>query len=298
MSKPATAALRNFLAVFLLAAWAPVAFALAPYMKGDKVSAGDVGAAMSAVEQKLTGAGFEVVGKYQPKGIKDGGVIVVTDKGILDAIRAIGGDAIVGAGMRVAVMGDGTVSYTNPEYWYRAYFNKNYDAHKAAVDAASQKLKQALGGGQGFGGDVAAGKLANYNYMFGMEHFDDNRELNKFGSFEQALQTVRGNLEKGVAGTSKVYEVVIPEKKIAVFGVAMNDSQKGDGAWVGKINGTENLAALPYEMFIVGDQAEALFGRYRIALGYPALTMMSFGKIMATPNNIKDTLKEVAGAKK
>ena len=276
--------------------WAPLALAISPYIKADSVAAGDVNAVMSQVEKKLQAGGFTVIGKYQPKGIADGGVVVVTDKAILDAVGKIGGDVIAGAALRVGVRADGSVSYMNPEYWYRAYFRSNYDANQAAVKSAEAHLKQALGAGAQFGGDVEASGLAKYHYMFGMEYIEDNRDLASYPSFEKAVETVRANLAKGAGNTSKVYEVVMADKKIAVFGVAMNDPKTGEGVWVNKIEGADHIAALPYEVFVVGDKVMGFFGRYRIALSYPALKMTSFGKIMATPGAIRSTLKTVAGA--
>ena len=287
---------RNYLAALVLVLWAPFAFAMAPYIKGDNVPASDVASAMGQVEKKLQANGFTVIGKYQPKGINDSGVVIATDKAMLDTITKIGGDVIVGAALRVGVKSDGTVSYMNPEYWYRAYLRKNYDAHEAAVKGLESRLKTALGAGATFGGEVDPAKLYKYQYMFGMENFEDNRDLKTFASFDAAVDTIRANLTKGEGNTSKIYEVVIPEKKIAVFGVAMNDPKTGDGYWVNKIEGAENIAALPYEIFVVGDKAQALFARYRIALSWSSLKMTSFGKIMATPGNIKSTLKTVAGA--
>ena len=288
--------MKKVLAMLAMLAWVPAAFAIAPYIKGDSVAAGDVRAVMSTVEKKLQAAGFTVIGTYQPKGIPDSGVVVVTDKPMLDTIAKIGGDVIVGAGIRVGVKSDGTVSYMNPDYWYRAYFRKNFDANQGAVKNLEGHLKQALGAGVAFGGEVDASSLPKYHYMFGMEYFDDNRDLVSYSSFDKAVETIRANLAKGEGNSSKVYEIVMPDKKIAVFGVAMNDPKTGDGAWVNKIEGSENIAALPYEIFVVGDKAQALFARYRIALGWSSLKMTSFGKIMATPGNIKSTLKTVAGA--
>lgn len=282
------------LATFAMVIWAPFALAISPYIQADKVAGGEVGAAMEQVEKKLQSGGFTVAGKYQPKGLADNGVIVITDKGIMDSIAKTGGDAIVGAGIRVGVKNDGTVTYMNPEYWYRAYFRTNYDANQAAVQAVESKLKQTLGSNATFGGDVPAADLPKYHYMPMMEYFDDNRDLATHASFEKAVETVRANLAKGVGNTSKVYEIVMPEKKTAVFGVAMNDPKTGEGIWVNKIEGTENIAALPYEIFVVGDKVMGFYGRYRIALSWPALKMTSFGKIMATPGNIRSTLKMVA----
>ena len=131
--------------------------------------------------------------------------------------------------------------------------------------------------------------------MVGMEKFESNKnELNSFGSFELALKAVQGNLAKGVNHTAKVYEVILPEKKVAVFGVAFNDTKTGEGWWVKRI-GADNIAAVPYEMYIVGNKVYALYGRYRIAVGWPALGMGTFMAISDAPDIILEALTDVAG---
>lgn len=286
--------MKKLLGVLFLSLWAPLAFAITPYITGDKVSGGDVNAVMGQVEKKLQAEGFSVVGKYSPKGLGQYGVVVVTDKGVLDAIHGVGGATIVGAGLRVGVKTDGTVSYMNPDYWYRAYFRKQFTSVEPAVKAAQAKLQKALGTGKGFGGDEGANDLPTYRYMVGMEKFDSNKnELKTHASFEAAVKAVQDNLAKG-GKTSKVYEVVMPDVKLAVFGVAMNDPKTGEGVWVNKV-GPDHIAALPYEVYVVGNKVGALYGRYRIALAWPTLGMGTFMKISDTPDEILETLTGVAG---
>lgn len=275
--------------------WAPLAFAVTPYIAGDKVAGGDVKIAMAAVEKKLQAEGFEVVGHHTPKGLPNHGSLVVTDKGILDAIKAQGGATIVGAGIRVGVKADGTVSYMNPDYWYRAYFRKQFGSAEAAVKAVQGKLAKALGAGKGFGGDVDAGDLPSYRYMLGMERFDaDKNELKTHPSFEAAVKAIQDNLAKGVGNTAKVYEIVMADKKLAVFGVALNDPKNGEGWWVNK-TGVDHIAAMPYEIYVVGNKTGALFGRYRIALAWPSLGMGTFMTISDAPDLTQETLAHVTG---
>lgn len=287
--------MKKLLGVLLLSMWAPLAFAITPYIAGDKVSAGDANAVMGQVEKKLQAEGFTVVGKYSPKGLSQYGVVVVTDKGMLDAIHGVGGATVVGAGIRVGVKTDGSVSYMNPDYWYRAYFRKQFSAAEGATKAVQEKLKKALGAGKGFGGDEPAGDLPNYKYMMGMERFEsDKNELKSHASFEAAVKAVQDNLAKGTNNTSKVYEVVLADKKVAVFGVAMNNPKTGEGMWVNKV-GPDNIPALPYEVYVVGNKVSALYGRYRIALAWPTLGMGTFMKISDSPDEILETLTGVAG---
>lgn len=290
--------MKRVFAVLFCLLWSPWAFAVAPYISADSVTGGDVSQILAAVEKKTEAAGFATLGTYRIQGLPQYAVLVVSDKGILDAIHHIGGSNIVGAGIRIGVKADGTVSYMNPEYWYRAFFRDKFSLEQAAVKAVQAKLKQALGDGAGFGGDERAAYLAEYRYMPGMERFDsDKNELNTLPDFNTAVTTVRDNLAKGVSHTAEVYEVVMQDKKIAVFGVAMNDDKMGDGRWLYTVGGTDYIAGLPYEIYIVDNKVYSLYARYRIALGWPNLSMGHFTRIIEIPDEIRATMSRVAGVK-
>jgi hypothetical protein len=274
---------------------AHASMALSPYVRGAKLPTAELSAQVVAVEQKLQAAGFTVIGRHLPKGLPQNATVVVTDPGILDAIRAIGGSAVIASGIRVGVQSDGSVSYMNPDYWYRAYLRGKFGSAQAAVKAAQARLVQALGEGKPFGGDVDADDLPSYRYMFGMERFDSgNSELASHASFEEALATVQANLAKSLGDTSKVYEVVMPDRKVAVFGVAMNSADSGEAWWVNKIQGADHVAALPYEIFIVDNKVYALYARYRIALAWPDLGMGQFMGIINAPDAIRNTMSRLA----
>ncbi len=269
--------------------------ALQPYTNGAKLAGGDLAAAVTAVEQKLNAAGFTTLGVHMAKGLPKQATVVVSDAGLSNAVKDLGGSAIVGLPIRVGVKADGTVSYQTLEYWERAYLRKDYGKAEVAVKAAAAKLEQALGGGAAFGGDVKTEDLANYRYMFGMERFDSgNSLLKEYANFDDAIKAVHDNLAKGVKATAKVYEVVVPDKKIAVFGVAMNDPEYGEGWWVNKI-GADHVAALPWEVFVVNGKVYALFGRFRTALAWPSLGMGQFMGISIHPDRTREMLEAVAG---
>lgn len=277
-----------------LTAFSLLAHALQPYVTGDKVQGGDLKAAMAAAEQKLAAAGFTVIGRHTPPGLPQYASIVVTEPGFTAVLTQIGGSAVVGLPIRVGVKNDGTVSYQNLEYWQRAYLRGNYGKAEAAVKATSGKLQQALGAGKPFGGDVKPEDLPTYRYMAGMERFDDKSELKTYANFDEAVKAIRDNLAKGVAKTSKVYEVVMADKKLAVFGVATNDPEDGEGWWANKI-GPDHVAALPWEIFVVDNKAYALFARYRTALAWPDLGMFQFMKIGSHPDSNQAMMAKVAG---
>jgi hypothetical protein len=107
-------------------------------------------------------------------------------------------------------------------------------------------------------------------------------------AFEDAVKSDSGQSGAWCGKTSKVYEIIMPDKQIAVFGVAMNDPKEGEGWWV-KTAGVDNIAALPYEIYVVNNKAGHLFARFRIALGWPAVGMGSFMRIVEAPGIIHDT---------
>jgi hypothetical protein len=272
-----------------------VCLATSPYLLASKLPAADLSTQLSQVEKKLQAEGFTVIGRHTPKGLPTNASLVVTDPAMLEAIRTIGGSSIIAAGIRVGVQSDGTVSYMNPDYWFRAYLRGPFKTAQTPVKAIQTRLAKALGEGAGFGGDVPEADLPNYRYMFGMERFDSpNSELSSHASFDDALKAVQDNLAKGVGNTSRSYEVVMADRKLAVFGVAMNDPADGESGWMNKI-GADHIAGMPYEIFIVGNKVFALYARYRIALGWPALGMGQFMGIINTPDAIRNTLVRVAG---
>ncbi len=287
--------MRKLLAALILVLLSPFAWAVAPYTYGDRVAAGDIKDVMAKVEGKLSKAGFKVIGKYSPGGLPDLGVVVVTDNALLGTVKSLGGSSIVAAPVRIGVKADGTVSYMNPDYWYRAFFRTGFKVAERTIKGLQSRLAKALGSRGNFGGDVAKTDLTEYQYMFGMESFDSDKNLLiEHLTFDDAVSAIQQNLARGVAKTSKVYEIVMPDKKIAVFGVAMNDAKEGEAWWVKGI-GSDNVAALPYEIYVVGNKANHLFARYRIALGWPAVGMGQFMRIVEAPYVIQETLSAVAG---
>jgi hypothetical protein len=287
--------MKRIAAVMALLFWAPLAFALSPYFNGTKVPSDDVQTVLGQVESKLAKAGFTVLGKYAPPGLAGYGVVVVSDQALLNVVRQMGGASIVAAPIRVGVRADGTVSYMNLEYWTRAYLRKQYPLADKTVKAVHARLVKTLGQGKPFGGDVDRKDLADYQYMFGMEGFESDKNLlMEHLVFEDAVQAIRDNLARNAGKTSKVYEIVMPDKKVAVFGVALNDPKEGEGWWV-KTIGADNIAALPYEIYVVNNKANHLFARFRIALGWPDVGMGDFMRIVDAPGVIRDTLTVVAG---
>ncbi len=70
--------MRRLLLLFAFLLASPLSWAVAPYIHGERVAAGELTAVMTSVESKLTRAGFQVVGRHTPPGLPGHGVIVVT----------------------------------------------------------------------------------------------------------------------------------------------------------------------------------------------------------------------------
>ena len=285
--------------LLVAAAWLGIsglALAISPYYQGNKLPAGPLAGLATTVEARLKSAGFQPVGRYFPKGLPEHGVVIATHPRLQAAAAAVGRHAILASVVRVGIQAGGEVSWTNPDYWGRAYLRDGYDSREADFARVRAALKQALGEDEAFGGDESAKKLADYRYMIGMEKLDSARaRLAKTGGFVEAVSTVREHLANGTEKTARVYEVVLPDARLAVFGVALNDETRGDAVWLSKIKMLESIAGLPYEIYVVGDEILAPFARFRVALAFPDVSMGKFMRISGTPGFVHDTLKAVAG---
>ena len=287
--------------------WVLPASAAKPYTAAAEVADGAVPEVTQRVKAAVEEAGFEVAGSYHPLGKDRLAVVSVTDPAILDAIRQRpetekGGLPIFGAALRVGIRRPEDkaaveVSFTNPTYWTHAYFQSHYGEVKGAAEDAESRLLDALQGlgearSETYGGEVA--ELDHYHYMMFMPYLEDHIRLAGHEDFTTALEAVRSGLADSASGVSQVYEVVMEDKGMAVFGVALEDPDKGAPTWFPKLI-ERHVAALPYEVAVVDGNVYMAHGRFRIALGWPELTMATFGDIMSAPGDTKTILEAVAG---
>jgi hypothetical protein len=280
-----------------------------PFILANSAS-GDVASVAASTKAKLAGAGFEVVGSYSPyAGVEN---IVFTSPELKSAAtKSVRGG--YGAAMRAAVTKVGNdiqVTYTNPVYWANAY------RMASNLDDVSAKLKTALGMQKQYGtGDkeLTAEDMREYHYTVMMEYFDDPSELASYSNHAAAVKAVEANLAAGKKGTSQVYKISLGKdpkgKEMTLFGVGLGGTSdkdcSGDKYIMEKIDkdAIRSSAHLPYELLVYGDEVEALYGRFRIALSWPHLPMMAsetgatFMSIMCAPDSIKEALKAAAGGK-
>jgi len=291
---------RTFLVVVLVFSIGFNAFSqeLSPYIK--------VGETPNTMQQTfedvitvLKEHSFTVIGGYNPSGKSSLQVIAFTKTDLKNAVVKVADRGSLAAIFKVGLVkkdGKVTISYTNPDYILRAYLRENYNSNKALYNKFSTDLKTALSGlgseFTSFGGSVEASKLKKYHYKVMMPYFTNPVLLNEFSSFDEGLQTILNNLKTGKGNSKQVYKLVFKSKKIAVIGVGLKSKEDGEAHFLPKI-GESHAAAMPYEIILQGTKATMLHGKYRIALHWPDLSMGTFMKIMSTPGDIEDTLKEV-----
>ena len=269
---------------------------LSPYLKAGSFK-GSIADAKAKVQSSLVNAGFEIIGDYNPENKSNFSVLVYTDNTLKGICIQAKNRAALAAALKVGFVKKGdivVVSMINPDYLFNAYFQDNYDKFSGQLMQVANKAKKAVqifnSNLSGFGGSLEMDDVREYQYMWGMEEYTDPVELKEFSSFDAGVKTIEKNLASGKGHTVKVYELKFTKAKVAVFGVGLFDKETGEPFFL-PIIGEDHIAAMPYEIILVGNTATILHGRYRIALHWPELTMGTFTKIMSTPGDVEESLK-------
>lgn len=290
---------------------------LKPYVLAYTTTAGTVASVTDEVKAKLTGAGFQVVGSYAP--FDGANILVITNDALLKAAASSGRGGYLapervtitkqyGNGKGVAfnpANADIQVAFTNPVYWAAAY------RVSADVSAVKAKLVTTLGDKEEYGSfydyknGISAGDLKDYRYMIFMEEFTDPSDLGTFADHSAAVKAIEAGLGAHAGGASQVYRIDIPGTQETVFGVALTQGCSADAHIMKTIDmgPLHNTAYAPYEILVNGKNAEAPYARFRIAISYLGLPMVSnktggtFMDIMCAPHAIENALKAVTGKK-
>ncbi len=253
--------------------------------------------AKTKVSNALKAKNFKIFGSYSPAGNPSYKVICFTRNDIY-GITLIGKDQRVLASMqKVALRKTATgieVSLLNPEYIFNAYLRDKITPYEAKLQKITSDIKEALkpvgDDFTPFGGSLSKKELRKYHYMMAMPYFDDPVELKTFSSFEEGARIIENNLAAKKGNTLKVYSLRFNKSKIAVYGVGLLNKEEGEAYFLPKI-GDSHIAALPYEILLLGNKALMLHGKYRLALHWPELTMSQFMKISSTPGDIEDMME-------
>ncbi|MBN1250940.1 MAG: hypothetical protein JXR51_04230 [Bacteroidales bacterium] len=266
-------------------------------------SLGSVEGSINDISKKVTAAltekGFKIFGSYYPQGKYSNKVIAFTRDDLYKVALSGKDQKFLAAMLKVGLIKDGEkvkISLLNPEYIFNAYFRGSFATYKdklMKVDSDAKEALKSIGGEfTAFGGGLSAKELQKYHYMMGMPYFDEPIELKIFSSFEEGTKIIEENLNSKKSSTEKVYMLKFSNSKIALYGIALNDKEKGEAAFLPKI-GTDHIAAMPYELLLIDNKAIMLHAKYRLALHWPKLTMAQFMKISSTPGKIEDILKSL-----
>ncbi|MGV6845547.1 MAG: hypothetical protein ACWA42_05415 [Lutibacter sp.] len=247
----------------------------------------------------LKSDGFIVLGSYNPENKATLKVIAFTNNDLKNTTVKVLDRGALGAICKIGLVEKNnlvTISYTNPDYFLRAYMQDNFVTFKSVFTKFSSDVKSSLSkfGNEfkSFGGAIEAKKIKKYHYKIMMPYFTDPVELNEYSSFDEGLKIIESNLAKKVGQTKLVYKLIYPNKQVAVFGIGLLNKEEGESYFLPKI-GEAHIAAMPYEIILQGKKVTMLHGKYRLALCWPDLTMGTFMKIMSTPGDIEDALEAV-----
>lgn len=292
--------MKNLLVTTLLSLIAIVGYGqrLKPYTLASK-STESMEQVKAKTKESLKTAGFDILGEYRPAADIDRYLIVISSPDLIAAVKQIGNLTGFASALRVGITKEGEtviVSYTTPAYWANAYFQDNYTKVAMHINKVTAALGKAIGKQSTFGSEEGEtiDDLREYQYMMGMPEFDDTEELADFDSYQAAVAHIDKKLKEGVSNVAKVYEIEVPGKQLKLYGIALKGTT-GEEQFLPIIDGStpKHTCFLPYEILVMGEEVHMLHGRFRIALSFPDLTMMTFSKIMATPGDIEELLEAI-----
>lgn len=268
---------------------------LAPFVS---VSAtGSMEEVVSKVENSIKDAQFTIVGKYNVANNSNLQVICFTNDDLKKTCSLFSDRGALASVLKIGVRKHENkieVSLINPEYMFNAYFGKNYTKQGLALKKIDKKAKNILVNAFGpikeFGGKLEKENLREYHYKVMMPYFQDATVLEEYDSFEKGLEYIRKKIAASGKDLVPVYEIVIPGKKMAVFGIGLHNAELGEGSFL-PIIGERHIAAMPYEIILQDKEVSMLPGKYRFALYWPELTMGEFMKIMSTPGDVEEALE-------
>ena len=277
-----------------LAGWAHAAEGLQPYLLLDETRENSR-VNLTELKEGLEEEGFVVLGSYEPAEDSRRKVLSFTHPKLLKVVSGLRETTGYFSVWRMALTEAeaGTeISLQNPEYWGNAYLQDEYPVAESTVKELISRILVAFSSGssnKAFGSsqEFSSEDFREYRYMFSMPYFEDQVELGEFESHNQALETIETNLRNS-ENCIKVFRQTVKSQQTVLYGIGLKGST-GEGHFLPIIDIAEHkhTAFLPYELLVNGKKVYMLHGRFRIAVSFPDLTMMTFGKIMSTPGDIE-----------
>ena len=162
-----------------------------------------------------------------------------------------------------------TVRVTNPEYWLKAFLQKDYSASTAG--SIKQGVEKALGSLKPTKDKLSSGDIAKYHYALSMPYYEDMLKFDK----------------SGVKSGKTLFPLKLPNGSTLV-GVKLS---KATEKFIETI-GEDQALVLPYTVLIENGKVYALHAKYYLAISYPLLSLGEFMKISSTPGAIERQLKK------
>ena len=233
------------------------------------------------LKQKLNANNLQVLGTHQVAGNKDYTVVVYTSKELqkLAQLKDRGFCAV----LRILVNSkDKQIKVSNPEYFLRAFLQKDYKS--GCEKGVKASLEKVLGKLTPTKDALSAKKLKSYHFMMGMPYYEDFQTVAK-GNTADLLKKLQKNAKGSVVFTQNIKA----DGSVVLCGVALPAKIEKFNEKLGTMGQSQ---LLPYSVLIGNGEARILHAKFYLALSFPRLTMGQFMKIRAIPSDIKDQFKK------
>jgi len=168
----------------------------------------------------------------------------------------------------------------NPSYLGQAYLREKFIYGQFSETIKS--LQKVLGDLYEVKDTYKTDKLASFQFMMGMPHFDDMIEI---AEGAELVSKVTGKK----AQEQVLYRLKLPNESILVG----HKLKKETNHFLTKISAERNTNILPYQSLIQKNKVLILDPTYYLALALPLLEMSDFMKISSAPGDIEKDIKSI-----
>jgi len=247
------------------------------------------------IKTALQSSNFEIKGEYRPEKNDSLYLIAFTRKDLLeisikDEAKNIAA-SVLRVGLRLTVAGKIEITLLNPEYIFYGYLREKVKIFESELSGISNDVKIALSSlaseFKPFGaGSITESELKSFRYMVRMPSYDDAIVVAENISFEQTVAVIERNLMAQKNGAYKVYEINLPDRKIAIFGVGLLDYRIGEAFFLNAL-GRDHFTAMPYELIVDNNKVIMLDGNFRFPFFWSDLPMIELRKVNRTARDIE-----------
>jgi len=289
-----------FLFIFVFtSAFAEAQNSISPFYKIGEIS-GNINGAVTSLKNKLNSKNYQILGEYNPLRDDSLYVIAFTNEELITIAGAQKNKELLAAILKIGIYQEKNkyiVSIINPQYIFSAFLKaETLEQQKKTLakitDDILYTLKIEANQFTPYGGTISSDKLPDFSYNANMPTFNNPYQIKEFQSFSEGLTTIRNNLDARKGKNIKVFEIVKEDVEIAIFGIGMNNDQRGDKNYL-LLLGKERIASMPYELILIGNNAFMLDRAYRLALFFPEVQQSVFSRIISGTRGIEEMMQIV-----